>query len=168
LAYSGHPDGLGRGVVNSELAAFMQSGVSVIVASVAPDLRPLAGLGLACRIDGTGTVRVLMRRRANVALVNAIAKGAPVAATFTRPYDHRSIQIKASSARFADPVPDDASEAARQCAGMRDALINGGYEATFASAYVSFEPGEIVAIELRPDRAFVQTPGPGAGSELSP
>jgi hypothetical protein len=49
---------------------------------------------------------------------------------------------------------------------MRDELIGGGYSPAFSAAYVAHEPKEIVAVELSPDRIFVQTPGPGAGSEL--
>jgi hypothetical protein len=49
---------------------------------------------------------------------------------------------------------------------MRDQLIGCAYDPALAAAYVSYEPGEVVAFELKPERIFVQTPGPGAGSEL--
>jgi len=51
---------------------------------------------------------------------------------------------------------------------MRDELIGGGYDRVLSAAYVAYEPGEVVALELKPNRIFVQTPGPGAGSELTP
>ena len=155
-------------VISSELAAFMQSGIAVDLATVASGLHPIAGLALACRIDPTGTVGVLLCKPANLALLEAIAQGGPVAVTFTRPRDHRSIQIKAKSARITSVRADDPPEVARQCAGLRDELIGAGYSPAFSAAYVAYEPKEVVAVELSPDRIFVQTPGPGAGSELPP
>jgi hypothetical protein len=155
-------------VISSELSAFIQSGIAVDLATVASGLHPIVGTALACRIEPTGTVRVLMRKPANLALLDAIAQGGPVAVTFTRPRDHRSIQIKAKSARITSVHADDPPEVARQCAGLRDQLIGGGYSPAFSAAYVAYEPKELVAMEFSPDRIFVQTPGPGAGSELPP
>jgi hypothetical protein len=155
-------------VISSELSAFMQSGIDVSVATVAAGLHPIAGIALACRIDPTGTVRVLLRKPANLALLDAIAQGGAVAVTFARPRDHRSIQIKARSAQITGVRADDPSEVTRQCARMRDEMIGAGYSPAFSAAYVAYEPREVVAIQLSPDRIFVQTPGPGAGSELPP
>jgi hypothetical protein len=153
-------------VISSELSALMQSGIDVSLASVAAGQHPIAGIALACRIDSTGTVGVLLRKPANLALLDAIEQGGPVAVTFTRPRDHRSIQIKARSARITSARAEDPPEIARQCARMRDELIGAGYTPAFSAAFVAYEPKEIVAVELSPDRIFVQTPGPGAGSEL--
>lgn len=153
--------------ISAELAAFMQSGISVTLAVVTADLQPIAGFALACRIDETGTVRVLLRKPANGALINVVSQGGPIAMTVSRPQDHRSIQIKAPTARIAAVRPDDLPEIARQTAGMRDQLIGGAFDPLLAAAYVSYEPSEVVALELKPDRIFVQTPGPGAGSELA-
>jgi hypothetical protein len=51
---------------------------------------------------------------------------------------------------------------------MRDELIGCAFDPLLSAAYVAYEPGEVVALELKPDRIFIQTPGPGAGSELVP
>lgn len=154
--------------ISVELADLMQSGISVTLAVVTADLRPIAGFALACRIDAAGTVRVLLRKPANVALINTVAQGGPIAVTVSRPQDHRSIQIKAPTARIAAVRPGDMLEIARQTAGMRDQLIWCGYDPVLSAAYVAYEPGEVVALDLKPERIFVQTPGPGAGSELAP
>jgi hypothetical protein len=168
-AYQGHNDRIAAdSPLSVELAAFMQSGISVILAVVTSDLQPIAGFGLACRIDETGTVRVLLRKPANAALMNVVAQGRPVAVTVSRPHDHRSIQVKAAAARIATVRPDDLPEIARQTAGMRDELIGCAFDPLLSAAYVAYEPGEVVALELKPDRIFIQTPGPGAGSELVP
>jgi hypothetical protein len=168
-AYRGGHDRIAAGSpISVELAAFMQSGISVTVAVVTPDLRPIAGFALACRIDRAGTVRVLLRKPANAALMDIVALGGPVAVSVSRPQDHRSIQVKAPTARVAAVRPDDLPEIARQTAGMRNQLIGCAFDPMLSAAYVSYEPGEVVALELKPERIFVQTPGPGAGSELAP
>jgi len=168
-AYQGGHDRIASGSpISAELAAFMQSGISVILASVTADLQPIAGFALACRIDDTGTVRVLLRKPANLALMDVVAQGRPVAVTVSRPHDHRSIQIKGPAAHISVVHPDDLPEIARQTAGMRDELIGCAFDPVLSSAYVAYEPGEVVALELKPDRIFVQTPGPDAGSELVP
>lgn len=168
-AYQGDHDRVAAGSpIGVELAAFMQSGISVTLAVVTADLRPIAGFALACRVDEAGTVRVLLRKPANSALINVVAQGGPIAVTVSRPQDHRSIQIKAPAARIAAVRPDDLPEIARQTTGMRDQLIRCDYNPVLSAAYVAYEPGEVVALELKPDRIFVQTPGPGAGSELAP
>lgn len=167
-AYQGHRDRIAAdSPISAELAAFMQSGISVTLAVVTADLRPIAGFALACRIDEAGTVRVLLRKPANVALIDVVAQGGPIAMTVSRPQDHRSIQIKAPAARIAAVRSDDLPEVARQTAGMRAQLIGCAFDPALAAAYVSYEPGEVIALELKPERIFVQTPGPGAGSELA-
>jgi len=166
-ARRGPHDRLAQGsVLTAELSAFLQSGVSVILASVRPDRTPVAGIALACRVDPNGSVRVLLPRARNDALLDAIQQGGAIAATFSRPRDHRSIQLKASAACVVNARSDDLPEITRQCCGMRDELISADYAPAFAAAFVAFEPSALAAIEFFPARAFVQTPGPGAGSEL--
>lgn len=159
---------LANGVLTAELADFCQSGISIVMASRDTAGRPVIGRGLACRIDTEGHVRVIFREHANAAFRQAIAAGAPIAVTFTRPYSHRSIQFKASRAEIVHLSPPDGPAAFRQTRAFRDELVSVGYGETFASGYTRFEPHELAAAEFLPESAFVQTPGPSAGSALSP
>jgi len=154
--------------ISVELAAFMQSGISVTMAVATRDLEPIAGSALACRINEAGVVRILLRKPANIRLLEVVEAGCPIAVTVSRPHDHRSIQIKAPKAGIAAVRPDDLPEIARQTAGMRDELIGCSFSPALSSAYVAYDPGDVIAIELNPDKIFVQTPGPGAGCELAP
>ena len=47
-------------------------------------------------------------------------------------------------------------------------LIAMGYSEAFYRAYLHHEPHELTVIEFMPEEAFVQTPGPSAGSALTP
>lgn len=158
---------LASGLLTEELASFCQSGVSVIVGSRSLDGRPVAGIALACVIEQSGKVRLLLRAPANTELLHAVENGAGIAATFSEPRTHRSIQLKGLQAHRVPVPPEDYATVARQCRIFRDQLELVGYSASFAALYCTYREEEIVAVEFYPEQAFVQTPGPGAGSELT-
>ena len=159
---------LAGGVLTPELADFCRSGVSIVLASCDRAGRPVVGRGLACRIDDEGRMRVVLRRPSNHALLDALAGGGRFAATFTQPTTHRSIQIKAQGATVAEPGVADGPAAGAQTLAFRRELVDIGYPDIFAAPYVAFEPHELVALDFLPEQAFVQTPGPSAGSALRP
>lgn len=110
----------------------------------------------------------MFREPPNLDLQRAVAAGAPIAATFTKPYSHRSIQLKADRAEIVRPAPPDGPAAFAQTRAFREELVSVGYAETLASGYTRFELHELAALEFVPESAFVQTPGPSAGSSLSP
>ncbi len=156
---------LANGTLTPELVAFCQGGVSVILASCA-DGEPLAGRGFACRIDETGTVRILLRRTGHAAFIAALRGGAAISGTFTNPPQHRSIQLKGKGARESAVTVADGMALAVQSREFRDRMMQIKYSEVMSNGYCFAEPDDLVAIEFMPDEAFVQTPGPSAGSEL--
>ncbi len=148
------------------LVAFVQAGVAPILGVRGMNGRPLVGSGVACRVREMSLVRLFADCARNAMLLEAIEAGSAVAATFSRARDHRSIQLKASSARLREPEAEDLPEIARQCAALADELINLGYTRAQALAYTAFDPDGLAVVEFRPKRIFTQTPGPGAGAEL--
>ncbi|MHA7777297.1 hypothetical protein [Roseibium sp. M-1] len=159
---------LANGVLTPELADFCQSGISVVLGSRDSYGQPLVARGLACRINAEGLVRIIYREQPNKALQQAIETGAPIAATFTKPFSHRSIQLKASGARTARVVVQDGAAAFAQTRAFHQELVDVGHTEQFASGYTRFEPHELAALEFLPEAAFVQTPGLNAGSVLTP
>lgn len=156
------------GILSEDIAAFCQSGISVIVAVRGRDGTPVAGLALGCTIDTEGSVRILLRRSANEALLDALIAGSRIAATFSRPADHRSIQLKGSDAALLDTMAADEEILAAQCIGMARELVDAGYSPAFAAGYCAYAFSDIVIVAFDPEQIFVQTPGPGAGSRLLP
>lgn len=152
--------------LTDELAAFMGSGLSIILGSVDHDGFPIPRMGHGCRVDASGKVRLTVGSTSAARLVQAVVDGGPVAATFTRPEDHRSIQLKARSACLRDAHAADIAEAGRQSAIFADKLATYLFERPFCEAYAGFFAEELVVIEFTPEQAFVQTPGPGAGAPL--
>lgn len=150
------------------LRAFIQGGTAPTLGARGPDGRPLVGAGVACRVEPDGLVRVLAPRGPNAALLAALEASSAMAVTFSRARDHGSIQLKSMRAGVAPARPGDACEAARQCAVLQDELVELGYTRDMARAFVAHDPEDLVSVELRPERIFTQTPGPGAGAELTP
>ncbi|AZQ68366.1 hypothetical protein EF888_15265 [Silicimonas algicola] len=150
----------------AHLVAFLQCGVSITLGARGRNGRPVVGAGVACRVSGMANVRVFLSRRTDAAVIDAVEAGSPIAATFSRARDHRSIQLKATRAVIRPTEPDDASEAARQCALLADDLVELGYARGQADVYAFLGAEDLVSLEFRPERIFTQTPGPGAGAEL--
>ena len=153
-------------ILTPDLAALAQSGVSVTLGARRMDGRPIWGTGVGCRILADGTVRIGLDRAANAALLQAMAASSALAATFTGAPDHRAFQIKARRVAIRDACSSDLPEFDRQCALLRDGLIEIGFAPDLAASFARFDPDSLAAVELRPERVFTQTPGPGAGAEL--
>jgi|SRR5690606_3032770 hypothetical protein len=158
---------LANGTLTPELAAFCQKGVAVILATCAGG-RPIAGRGFASRVDENGTVRLLLRRTGHAAFIAALNNGAPIAATFTEPTQHRSIQIKGKFARETAVTIADGAALAVQSLAFRDRLVAIKYTQLMSDGYCFADPEDILAFEFTPDEAFAQTPGPNAGTALTP
>ncbi|MBD1549268.1 hypothetical protein [Roseibium aggregatum] len=157
-----------QGLLTADLVALAQGGVSVILASCGAEGKPIAGIGVGARVDEAGTIRVFLTRQANLPLLKALEDGRAIAVTFSRARDHVSFQVKANGASILQACPDDTPEIARQSAVFRDELIGINLPKHVAEGFTTYDPGDLLAIEFTPEAAFVQTPGPGAGSPLSP
>ena len=151
----------------ADLIALAQNGATISFAACGPDGRPVAGLGAGVRIDPAGIFRVYLNARNNRRLLEALESGSGIAATFVRAPDHRGFQVKAGRAAVVPANPDHFAELERQCAVMRDELVELGLPINVASAFGTFDPSDILAVEFRPEEAFMQTPGPGAGSPVT-
>jgi hypothetical protein len=89
-----------------------------------------------------------------------------VAATFSQPTTHGSVQFKARSARLDDPDREDYLAAQRQRENFSAELVASAYSVEFTERYTAFAPHELVVVEMRPQESFDQTPGPAAGARL--
>ncbi|MBF9034777.1 hypothetical protein HKCCE2091_11050 [Rhodobacterales bacterium HKCCE2091] len=147
--------------------AFVQSGCGVGLASAATDGTAVVGVGLGCRVRPGGVFRILVVRAPNSAFLDAVRRGAPVAVTFTATRNHESYQVKADRAELCDAASDDQPEIDRQQLLFRDGMVEIGYSPAQAEGYAPCDPNDLVAVEFVPARVFTQTPGPGAGAEVT-
>jgi hypothetical protein len=154
--------------LDADHAAFIQGGVSVIVASRNAELVADVVRGCGCRVSrDRRQVTVLVEpSRAGTLLDDVVANGM-VAVVFSQPSTHRTIQLKGSDASIVKVTPADRAVAARHLAAWKDELGSIGYARDLAGA-VRGAAERIAAICFTPTAAYQQTPGPGAGQRLEP
>jgi hypothetical protein len=154
-------------ILTSEIANFCQRGVGIALASCESDGHPIAGRASGCIVDLTAqSVRLALERKPNVALLQAVAQGRGIAATFTEASTHRSLQLKGLSASIGAADEGDARQAAEQSAGFCNELISLGYSESFGKAYCAFRAEDLVTLTFTPAQGFTQTPGADAGNAL--
>ena len=150
-----------------EFAGLVAKGVSCIVASRDARLRPSVMRAVASRLAADRReVTVFLSRRQSGQLLQDIAATGHVAAVFSQPSTHRTVQLKASSAVLREARPEDAPDLARCQATLEQELQSIGYPAGLASALLAHRLEDLVAVSFQPEQAFDQTPGPRAGARL--
>lgn len=166
-AWHGQADPARDRLLTPDLVALAQNGATVLVAAQG-DGRPLVGFGVACRALPDGRLRMILNRSANARLLVALEAGSRVAATFTGSgQHHRAFQVKADRAAIGPARSDDLPEVERQVVLFCDGLIEIGFTRELAAGWLSLDRDDLVAVEVLPERVFTQTPGPGAGAELT-
>ena len=149
-----------------ELAAFIQSGVSIVVAGRNDELVGDVIRGCGCRVSADRQrVTVLVDPMRSDALLHDITSNGMIAVVFSRPSTHRSIQLKGTDARRARVTAADQAAIDRSLAAWVAELVSIGYTAEFAAA-VRGRPEWPVALTFTPTAGFQQTPGPDAGTRL--
>ena len=155
----------GGAMLTPEIRAYIESGLDISIGVRAPDGRPLAGRAAGVRLDGAD-LRITVSDQTYGDMIAAVAAGSPIAVTFSRAIDHRSIQVKAPGARILPPDAGDFAAAARDAAHFRDELVSVGYEPAWAGLFMAYDRHRLQVLAFTPQAAFTQTPGPGAGEEL--
>jgi hypothetical protein len=153
--------------VSPDLLAMMGRGVSVIVSSRDAALRPsiMRAVGSDIAPDGS-RITVYLARSQSAQLLQDIASTGWLAVVFSEPATHRSVQLKASSASMRPAHEADRPLLARYLASMEHEIARVGFPATVTRAMLAFRLEDVVAVTFKPEQAFDQTPGPGAGKPL--
>jgi hypothetical protein len=149
-----------------ELADFVESGVSILVGTTDDRLRPACMRALGARIsqDRTSVTVFLPEATARATLANLAANGR-IAVAFSRPLDHRSIQIKGACLGTRLASHDDRGTQERYRAAYFEQLHAVGVPRSVARR-IAWWPS--VAVDVAVTELFEQTPGPAAGRRLSP
>lgn len=158
------PDAL---LLDTWQAAFLGGPVSIGLASHDADLMPSLARAYGCRVSADHRqVIVYVSRQRAAGLLRDIAAGAPVAAVFSRPKTHVTLQLKASSVRVRPLEPAEHEVMAAYGAAFSGEILALGYPEAFTRAMLAPIRDEAAAIVFDPEAAFEQTPGPGAGRSL--
>jgi hypothetical protein len=153
--------------LDAEHAAFIQGGVSVIVATRDASLAPEAVRACGCRVSrDRRRVTVLLDPVRVERLLADVAANGMVAVVFSQPSTHRTIQLKGSDAASGTVGRRDRVLLAAQRGAWIEDLRRIGYPRDFAEALWGPLPRALAAISFTPTAAFQQTPGPSAGQPI--
>jgi hypothetical protein len=155
-------------LLDAELAAFMQQdGMSVMAGSCGADLRPSVVRALGCQVaPDRGEVRIFVSQAAAAPLLAHVRETGRLAAVFSRPTTHRTLQLKGKDARLASVSAEQLAIAARCRDGLVAELDRIGFQPTLIRTLLACADEDIVAIRFTPLEAYSQTPGPDAGRAL--
>lgn len=154
-------------LLDAELAAFICSGISISAASSRNGALPSLARATGCRISADRrTVSVLFGATPSACLLDDVRRSGLIAVVFSRPADHRTLQIKASDALIVPVEPDDAALAAGYVNTFVAGLEALGYPGPVLRAFLTCAPDDLVAVRFTPSALFSQTPGPEAGAAL--
>jgi hypothetical protein len=149
-----------------EHAAFIQGGVSVVVAARDGQLVADVLRGCGCRVSrDRRRVTVLVEPARSGAVLDHVAANGSVAVVFSQPSTHRTLQLKGTDATVARGTPTDQRTARRHLEAWVEDMGRIGYETGFVRT-VRGEAAELAAITFTIAAAFEQTPGPAAGRRL--
>jgi hypothetical protein len=152
-------------LIESEVAAQLESPCSLLVGSVAADGLPDAIRAWGVELLGPDRIRVLLAADSQRALDN-LADGGRIALTTTDFVTMVSWQLKGRAATVEPASPTDRIRFDAFCAGCLAILspLQGVPEETIARLI----PADVVACEMVVEQVFDQTPGPGAGACIAP
>ena len=97
----------------------------------------------------------------------AIEANGRVAAVFSEPESHRTVQLKGVDARVEAVTAGDEASLQSYAAAMAARLAPFRVPEVFARALLSASPDDLVAVSFTPSQGFGQTPGPRAGMPLA-
>ncbi len=155
--------------LSPEQAAFLQGPVSINVSAVERDGWPCVtrAHGVIVARDRRALTILLSARRAH-AVLHALDTGSGIAAAFTRPATHATLQFKAPRATRVT-----INAAHRRCNVAYAAAFAGeigelGFDDDLVQGVVRLlTASDLVALRMVPEIAFDQTPGPAAGRMLA-
>lgn len=154
-------------LLTPDLIAMIDGGVSTIVSSCDAALRPsiMRAVGSAIAPDGRSISVYLSRRQSRQLLQDVTATG-HIAVVFSQPFSHRTLQVKATSARTRSALPADQPVLQRYLLAMQDEVSRVGFDPAYTRAMLAHQFDDLVVISFEPSQAFDQTPGPKAGAAL--
>jgi hypothetical protein len=147
--------------LSEELAEFVEGGLSMLIGTRDAALRPQVerAVGAFVSPDRESVTAYLNKALAAKTIANLNDNGR-VALTFSRPYDHRTLQLKGQLIGLRDGTEEDRVKQERWLAGFVEHLYIIGLPRSVVRQLKIFPS---VAVTMRIEDIFDQTPGPGAG-----
>jgi len=154
----------GRPLISDELTTFLESGLSINVASRNEELQPAGVVAWAVRIhEDRNRLTIYLHKEAGRAMLRNLTAHPEIAIAFDLPTSHRACQVKGHFVSTRPARPTERAEVERQVDSFLADMENIGIPRSMGAG---FKIWPCTAIELRATQLFEQTPGPGAGEPL--
>ncbi len=156
------------GILDESHVAFMTGGVSINAAARDAHNVPTLTRALGCRVSADRRTVTLFVAAPDAArfLDNLRINGA-IAAVFSQPSTHHTIQLKGADARVVAREPDDVALFEKFIVALAADLSHYGWAETYVRTMLGHDDQDIVAVAFTPNAAFNQTPGAAAGAPLA-
>lgn len=151
-------------MIDRQLADFLEEGLSTHIASRNARLEPNAARVTALVIEPDGRhVVAFVPTVAAAAILADLGDNGQVAMVCARPPDERGCQVKGVFIEARDAREDERALVMEQWERFRDKLALIGLPRVATDAWITWP---CLAIRVRVQALFDQTPGPGAGARL--
>ena len=154
-------------MLDSDNAAFIQSGVSISLAACGPDHLPSVSRGLGCKVLADGRqVGVFLRRAQSLDLLENIGSSGRLANVFSLPSSNRTLQLKGLDARIQPFEVADLPIIKAHIADFVAEVLPLCLPEEVVRTLFAYTADDLVMVVYTPVAAFSQTPGPKAGEAL--
>lgn len=156
-------------VLDPHTLSFIQLYVSMNLATRNQELKPAVTRAFGCRASADlKSVTLFISSQCNQTVLENIQTTRAIAAVFSRPSTHETIQLKAKDARVVMITAEDHPTINSYRQSLIHELQSLGYPASFTESMVPPLAQLDTGICFTPDSVFIQTPGPQAGKKLTP
>ncbi|NUO50162.1 MAG: hypothetical protein HOV80_15015 [Polyangiaceae bacterium] len=149
--------------LSPDMIEFVESGVSTIVGSRDANLRPECTRGLGSTVAADGTVSVILYEPLADKMRANLEENGLIAVTFSRIFDHRSIQLKGTVRTIRKGTAEDEAISDRYVHAFAEAVSIAGLPRSVVRR-VHTKPA--IVVEIEPTDIFLQTPGKDAGRRM--
>ena len=151
-------------MINPALAAFLQEGVGIHIGTRNGALEPNGARAIAVQVEPDGAhLVVYVARAAASRILPDLESNGQVAVGFGRPIDDRACQVKGVFVGVREAAEEERPLVLAQWDGFLGSLEKIGIPRAATRSWVTWPA---VAIRLRANALFNQTPGPDAGAPL--
>lgn len=154
-------------LLSADDAAFICGGVGMNAASCRPGGLPSMAKCTGVRVSGDRrTATLLLAATPAAAFLDDVRRTGAIAAVFSEPSTHRTLQLKGNDARIVPTEPGDRALVQRYVDAFVAQVVPYGYPEALIRTFLSCEPDDLVAVRFTIGAAYSQTPGPQAGQPL--
>jgi len=155
-------------ILDERIASFIAGpDISMALASRNAHNVPSLFKAAGCRVNANRTrVTLFVDQQYGAAVVRDLRAGGPLAAVFSVPATHRTLQLKGERAEVSQVTPADREYVRTHIDAIVAHIEALGYTDEALRCYFHYAPEQLVAVSFMPTAVFEQTPGPGAGNRL--